>query len=78
MDRQADVEFAPDAVVYDADHQKVGRCQGRGGPYLLLRPLGGGWQWEANPESVRLATSGERLSAELRAVNASWQRRPDR
>ncbi|MEU9975937.1 hypothetical protein [Streptomyces sp. NPDC051014] len=56
-------------VVYDTRADKVGEYRGQAGPYVLLRPLGGGREWEARPESVRPATAGERLAAEVRAAN---------
>ncbi|MER7841306.1 hypothetical protein ABTY98_36855 [Streptomyces sp. NPDC096040] len=56
-------------VVYDTRMNKVGEYQGKAGPYASLRPLGGGREWEARPESIRPATAEERLSAEVRAAN---------
>ncbi|MFG3025929.1 hypothetical protein ACGFZQ_46855 [Streptomyces sp. NPDC048254] len=56
-------------VVYDPRTDKVGEYRGNAGPYALLRPLGGGREWEARPESIRPATAEERLSAEVRAAN---------
>ncbi|MGW7419693.1 DUF7848 domain-containing protein [Streptomyces sp. NPDC054813] len=56
-------------VVYDPRSDKVGEYRGNAGPYALLRPLGGGREWEARPESIRPATAEERLSAEVRAAN---------
>ncbi|MGY5048496.1 hypothetical protein ACWDE0_23205 [Streptomyces sp. 900105755] len=56
-------------VVYDLRTDRVGEYRGSVGPYALLRPLGGGREWEARAESVRPATAEERLSAEVRAVN---------
>ncbi|MFJ9708551.1 hypothetical protein [Streptomyces sp. NPDC101234] len=56
-------------VVYDPRSDKAGEHRGTAGPYALLRPVGGGREWEARPESLRAATAEERLSAEVRAVN---------
>ncbi|SDN10274.1 hypothetical protein SAMN04487981_103574 [Streptomyces sp. cf386] len=36
----------------------------------MLRPVGGGREWEADPARIRPATQEERLSAEVRATNA--------
>ncbi|MEU6224035.1 hypothetical protein [Streptomyces sp. NPDC047042] len=36
---------------------------------MLLRPLGGGREWEAAPADVRPATPAEQLSAKVRAAN---------
>jgi len=48
---------------------KVGAYQDRVGPYAMLRPVGGGREWQADPARLRQATPQERLSAELKAVN---------
>jgi hypothetical protein len=49
---------------------KVGMVMGSEGPYVQLRPLGGGREWDCAPESVRQATVAERLSAATAYVNA--------
>ncbi|MGW1889014.1 hypothetical protein ACWCP6_01975 [Streptomyces sp. NPDC002004] len=49
---------------------QVGRVMGHEGPYVQLRPLGGGREWDVAPEEVRTATSQERLSAATAYVNA--------
>ncbi|KPC78367.1 MULTISPECIES: hypothetical protein [Streptomyces] len=58
------------AAVYDSGSCRVGLVMGRQGPYLQLRPLGGGREWDANPAHVRPATRDEFLSAQLAEVNA--------
>ncbi|MET9376310.1 hypothetical protein ACFYV5_16055 [Streptomyces sp. NPDC003035] len=55
--------------VYDPAARKVGEYRGTAGPYAMLRPVGGGREWQADPEKVRPATSAERLSAGVRAAN---------
>ncbi|MEV0907270.1 DUF7848 domain-containing protein [Streptomyces hokutonensis] len=57
-------------LVYDASTNKVGEYRGKAGPYAMLRPVGGGREWEAAPGSVRPATPEERLSASVRAANS--------
>ena len=59
----------PGTLVYDPHTRKVGEYQGTAGPHVMLRPVGGGREWEADPASVRAATPEERLSAEVRAAN---------
>ncbi|WP_328480379.1 MULTISPECIES: DUF7848 domain-containing protein [unclassified Streptomyces] len=63
-------QFETGTVVYDPVSDSVGEYRGNAGPYALLRPLGGGREWEARPESLRPATPGERLSAGVRAANS--------
>lgn len=58
------------AYLYDPAARKVGEYRGQAGPYAMLRPLGGGREWQADPERVRPATPEERLSAGVRAANA--------
>jgi hypothetical protein len=57
------------SVLYDGESGKVGEYRAKAGPYLLLRPLGGGREWEADPADVRPATPAEQLSAKVRAAN---------
>ncbi len=40
------------------------------GPHLQLRPLGGGCEWDADPDRVQLLTHAELLSARVAEVNA--------
>ncbi|MGW2915150.1 hypothetical protein ACWC9X_32520 [Streptomyces asoensis] len=62
--------FETGTVLYDPASDRVGEYRGKAGPYALLRPLGGGREWEARPESLRPADPGERLSAGVRAANS--------
>jgi hypothetical protein len=39
------------------------------GPYLQLRPVGGGKEWDAEPGRVRLLTAREELSVRLAERN---------
>ncbi|MGW1147062.1 DUF7848 domain-containing protein [Streptomyces sp. NPDC002454] len=61
--------------MFDSIRQKVGVYQTESGPYALLRPIGGGREWEADVSQLRPPTDRERLSAGLRAANersARW------
>ncbi|NBM18232.1 hypothetical protein [Streptomyces sp. GC420] len=49
---------------------RVGLVMGQTGPYVQLRPLGGGREWDCPPESVRTATAAERLRAATAYANA--------
>lgn len=59
----------PGTVVYDPRARKVGEYRGTAGPHAILRPVGGGREWQAVPALIRVATAEERLSAEVRAAN---------
>ncbi|GAA2257973.1 hypothetical protein GCM10010145_27890 [Streptomyces ruber] len=43
---------------------------GHEGPYVQLRPVGGGREWDCEPEAVRAATTHERLGAVTSYENA--------
>ncbi|WP_329218469.1 hypothetical protein OG352_19280 [Streptomyces sp. NBC_01485] len=70
MVRQADDQPpAQGALVYDPVTRRVGEYRDKAGPYAMLRPVGGGREWQADPVRIRPATTTERLSAEVKAVN---------
>ncbi|MGQ4515176.1 hypothetical protein [Streptomyces sp. DW26H14] len=64
----------PRPVVVDEGAGRVGELMGGEGPYVQIRPLGGGREWDAEPAAVRIATPGERLRAWLVVVNARSSR----
>ncbi|OQR61357.1 hypothetical protein B6E66_25130 [Streptomyces maremycinicus] len=64
-----DTQHEPGALLYDPATDKVGEYQDRSGPYAMLRPVGGGREWQADPAALRPATTEERLSAGVRAAN---------
>jgi hypothetical protein len=57
-------------AVHDADSGRVGLVMGHEGPYLQLRPLGGGREWDAAPARVRPLGPAELLSARVAEANA--------
>ncbi|WP_338782295.1 hypothetical protein [Streptomyces sp. DG1A-41] len=59
----------PGTLVYDPATRKVGEYQDRTGPFVMLRPVGGGREWQADPARIRVATLEERLRAGVRAAN---------
>ncbi|MFF3607084.1 hypothetical protein [Streptomyces sp. NPDC002463] len=64
------------AAVLDTTRNRVGRVMGAEGPYLQLRPLGGGRPWDAVPAHLRPLTSAELLSALVAEANARSRRGP--
>ncbi|MCZ0989332.1 MULTISPECIES: hypothetical protein [Streptomyces] len=54
----------------DTRSGRLGIVMGHEGPYVQLRPYGGGREWDARPEAVRQATPAERLSAATAHANA--------
>ncbi|MGW5070215.1 hypothetical protein ACWEQJ_29660 [Streptomyces cyaneofuscatus] len=57
-------------LLMDVHNDRVGEFRGIAGPYWSLRPLGGGAEWEAEPEYVRPADRMERLRAKAARANA--------
>lgn len=62
-------EYKIDALVFDTELNKVGYVKGHEGPYVQLRPPGGGREWDAKPEALRPATGEERLSCAVAVAN---------
>ncbi|GFH36933.1 hypothetical protein [Streptomyces pacificus] len=61
-------------LAIDTERDKLGYVTGHEGPYVQLRPLAGGREWDADPARVRRATNDERLRAvqeRTRALNAA-------
>lgn len=58
------------AAVHDCDSGRVGLVMGHEGPYLQLRPLGGGREWDADPSRLRPLGPAELLSARVAEANA--------
>lgn len=58
------------AYVVDTGTERIGIVMGHEGPYVQLRPFGGGREWDADPEVVRQATPAERLRAATAYANA--------
>ncbi|MEU4357253.1 hypothetical protein [Streptomyces virginiae] len=63
-------------TVRDTRHDRIGVVTERLGPYLQLRPLAGGLEWDADPAHVESATPPEVLRARLAEVNARSRKRP--
>ncbi|WP_409470399.1 hypothetical protein [Streptomyces sp. HC307] len=62
-------QFETGTFVCDPRSDRVGEYRGKAGPYAMLRPVGGGREWQADPARIRTATPEERLSANVRAAN---------
>lgn len=57
-------------VFEDTKVKRIGRVMGFVGPYVQLRPVGGGREWDARPDRLRPATVSEALSVGAAAANA--------
>ncbi|MEV6316793.1 hypothetical protein [Streptomyces sp. NPDC051776] len=62
--------FQLGAIVKDTGERNgVGIVMGQEGPYVQLRPVSGGKEWDANPRDVRPLTAREELSVRLAERN---------
>ncbi|MFG2227468.1 hypothetical protein [Streptomyces sp. NPDC048644] len=55
--------------VVDARDGRVGRVMGQEGPYVQLRPPGGGREWDCPPDAVRATMPREELWARVAELN---------
>ncbi len=63
------------SYVVDTRTGKVGVVMGHEGPYVQLRPYGGGREWDAAPDAVREATSVEQPTVTAPATPESAPRK---
>lgn len=68
--RVTDGALGVGTAVHDDDSGRVGLVMGHEGPYLQLRPLGGGREWDADPVRLRPLDAAELLSARVAEANA--------
>jgi hypothetical protein len=57
----------------DTRTNRVGQVMGHEGPYVQLRPPGGGREWDVPPEAVRPASVRDELRA--RVTERNWESR---
>jgi hypothetical protein len=57
-------------TVEDTGRKKTGKVMGFVGPYVQLRPVVGGIEWDARPDRLPLVTLAEALSAGVAVANA--------
>ena len=61
-------------TVRDAGSGRIGRVMGFVGPFVQLRPVGGGREWDARPERLMPVTRTEALSEGVARSNARSRR----
>ncbi|WP_030610045.1 hypothetical protein [Streptomyces sclerotialus] len=61
---------AKGSYVVDTRFGRIGEVMGHEGPYVQLRPPGGGREWDCPPGDAREATPRERLAARTALANA--------
>lgn len=57
-------------TVEDTERNKCGKVAGCVGPYIQLRPIGGGIEWDARPERLQPVPAGTALSEGVSVANA--------
>lgn len=57
-------------TVEDTALRRIGKVMGSEGPYVQLRPISGGREWDAEPSKLRPLTLSEALSAGVAEANA--------
>ncbi|WP_327429644.1 hypothetical protein [Streptomyces sp. NBC_01236] len=68
--RDSEMDTAEDGgLVVDTKTNKIGYVMGNEGPYVQLRPPGGGCEWDADPSAIRQATDTEVLRARVTELN---------
>ncbi|MDK1472482.1 hypothetical protein QNO07_03415 [Streptomyces sp. 549] len=53
----------------DIRSSRVGRVMGHEGPFVQLRPTGGGREWDCPPEALRHASTSEELRVRVARLN---------
>jgi hypothetical protein len=64
----------PGTAVRDTTRDRVGIVMGNEGPYLQLRPLSGGREWDAHPARIQPLDPAELLRARVAEANACSRR----
>ncbi|MFJ4472889.1 hypothetical protein ACIP2X_36120 [Streptomyces sp. NPDC089424] len=57
-------------IVEDGGSRRIGKVMGFEGPYVQLRPVGGGVEWDARPENLTPVSTGDGLGAAVAAAGA--------
>jgi hypothetical protein len=60
------------SLMVDKRTGKIGKVMGHEGPYVQLRPLQGGKEWDVPPDELRDADPSEALGAKVAMANARW------
>lgn len=62
-------------IVQDTRRNRTGCVMGHEGPYVQVRPVAGGREWDASPKDLRPATGAEAQRARTETVAVSGERR---
>ncbi|MDT0571219.1 hypothetical protein RM704_27790 [Streptomyces sp. DSM 3412] len=70
MTNHADGTLTASETVHGTTHDRIGQVMSHEGPYVQLRPLSGGREWDADPKHFRPLTPSELLSTRVATANA--------
>lgn len=59
-------------LMVDTRTGKTGIVTGHEGPYVQLRPSGGGTEWDVPPDVLRQPTQSEGMSSKVAVANRRW------
>ncbi|MFJ9415594.1 MULTISPECIES: hypothetical protein [unclassified Streptomyces] len=60
---------APGSYALDGRDGRIGKVMGHEGPYVQLRPPGGGREWDCPPGALRPAEPRDALRAKVAELN---------
>ncbi|MDT0347022.1 hypothetical protein [Streptomyces litchfieldiae] len=61
------------ALVRDAQRGRVGVYMGTAGPFAMLRPVGGGKEWQAEPGDLQREVSTYPRPADIEQLRAAYR-----
>ncbi|MFL4905804.1 hypothetical protein ACJ6WF_22180 [Streptomyces sp. MMS24-I2-30] len=64
----------PGAFRVDNRTGRIGRVMGSEGPYVQLRPVRGGVEWDVPTNELREPTHAEEMSVKVAVANGRWAR----
>ncbi|MDJ0340787.1 hypothetical protein QMK19_18545 [Streptomyces sp. H10-C2] len=62
------------ALAVDTAKRRTGHVMGRVGPYIQLRPVGGGTEWDACPENVKPVEADGQMHTRVDDANSVEER----
>ncbi|WP_055524501.1 hypothetical protein [Streptomyces graminilatus] len=57
-------------TVEDTGTRRIGKAMGFEGPYVQVRPVGGGREWDARVDDLRPVTDADALRSAVAVANA--------
>ncbi|GAB3953541.1 hypothetical protein [Streptomyces sparsus] len=67
--KNSPTEFPVGTHAVDTRSGRMGRVMGHEGPFVQLRPPGGGREWDCPPDALRCALASEELRVRVARLN---------